>query len=95
MQKLSITLTAVAFALAASVLAASAQTQSPGASGLHAQIQNATPIKKPPAADGAPGALQALSGAAARIVAGAPVAGDVGYLFERSESRPRLTISTH
>lgn len=46
MQKLTITLTAVAFALAASVLAASAQTQSPGASGLHAQIPNATPIKK-------------------------------------------------
>ena len=46
MQKLTITLTAVAIALAASVLAASAQTQSPGAFGLHAQIPNATPIKK-------------------------------------------------
>jgi hypothetical protein len=45
MQKLTITLTAVAFALAASVLTASAQNQSSGASGLHAQIQNATPIK--------------------------------------------------
>jgi len=46
MHKLSITLTAAIFALAASAIAANAQIQSPGASGLHAQIQNATPVKK-------------------------------------------------
>ena len=46
MQKLTITLTAAVFVLASSAIVANAQTQSPGAWGLHAQIQNATPIKK-------------------------------------------------
>jgi Spy/CpxP family protein refolding chaperone len=46
MRKLTVTLTAAVLVLAASAIAASAQIQSSAAAGLHAQIQNATPIKK-------------------------------------------------
>jgi len=46
MRKLAITLSAAALMLATLGLAAQAQTQAPGAAGLHAQIQNATPIKQ-------------------------------------------------
>jgi hypothetical protein len=45
MRKLT-TLTAAALVPAVSAVAANAQTQSPGAARLHAQIQNATPIVK-------------------------------------------------
>lgn len=44
MRKLTLTLTAMALMLGATVIAANAQTQVPGAASLHAQIQNATPI---------------------------------------------------
>jgi hypothetical protein len=51
MRKL-MTLTAAALVLAASAVAAMAQTQSLGAARLHAQIQNATPIVKEAACRG-------------------------------------------
>ncbi len=46
MRKLTMTLTAAALVLGSMALTANAQTQQPGAAGLHAQIQNATPIVK-------------------------------------------------
>jgi hypothetical protein len=46
MRTLTTTLTAAALALGTMALTANAQTQAPGAASLHAQIQNATPIKK-------------------------------------------------
>lgn len=46
MRKLAITLTAAALVLAATAIAASAQTQMTGAAGLHAQMQNATLFKE-------------------------------------------------
>jgi len=51
MQKLTITLTAAALALAATAMSASAQTQQLGA-GVHAQVQDATPIVKDAACRG-------------------------------------------
>jgi len=44
MRRLAMTLTAAAFALGMTALAASAQTQAPGAGSLHAQAQNFTPM---------------------------------------------------
>ncbi len=44
MRKLALTLTAAALALGTMVMTASAQTQQPGAAGLHAQAQNFTPL---------------------------------------------------
>ena len=55
-----------ALVLTASVIAAGAQIQARGASGLHAQMQNATPIEK--------AACWGWGAAAAHIVAGAFVA---------------------
>jgi hypothetical protein len=46
MRKLTLKLTAAALMLGATALTANAQTQTPGAAGLHAQIKNATPIEK-------------------------------------------------
>jgi len=46
MRNLAISLTAAALVLAATAIAANAQTQAPGAAGLHAQIQNATIFKQ-------------------------------------------------
>jgi hypothetical protein len=46
MRKLMVTLTAAAFVLGGMAIAANAQNQNNGASSLHAQIQNATPIQK-------------------------------------------------
>lgn len=46
MRKITLTLTAAALALGTMALAANAQTQQTGAGSLHAQIQNATPIKQ-------------------------------------------------
>lgn len=46
MRKLTMTLTAATLALGAMAVAANAQTQGRGAAGLHAQLQNATPIEK-------------------------------------------------
>ncbi len=46
MRKLTMTLTAAALLLGTMVVAGNAQTQVQGAAGLHAQIQNATPIEK-------------------------------------------------
>lgn len=46
MRKFTMTLMAAALVLAASAIAANAQTQAPGAAGLHAQIHNATPLKQ-------------------------------------------------
>jgi hypothetical protein len=46
MQKLTMTLTAAAFALGMMAINANAQSVATGAAGLHAQIQNATPIQK-------------------------------------------------
>jgi len=46
MRKLTMTLTTAALMLGTMAIAANAQTQAPGAAGLHAQIQNATPIKQ-------------------------------------------------
>lgn len=45
MRKLTMTLTAAALILGTMAVGANAQTQSPGASGLQAQIKNATPFK--------------------------------------------------
>lgn len=42
MRKLAMIVTAAALLLATSAIAANAQTQNPGAAGLHAQAQNAT-----------------------------------------------------
>jgi hypothetical protein len=44
MRKLTMTLAAAAFVLAGMAIAANAQTLAPGGGGLHAQIQNATPL---------------------------------------------------
>ena len=44
MRKFALTLTAAELALGAAAIAASAQTQSQGAAGFHAQLKNATPI---------------------------------------------------
>ncbi len=44
MRKLTLTVMAAALLLGGMVMSASAQNQAPGAAGLHAQIQNATPI---------------------------------------------------
>jgi hypothetical protein len=55
MKRLALTLTAATLALGMTVLAASAQTQQPGAASLHAQIKNATPIVTQTACHG-PGA---------------------------------------
>jgi Spy/CpxP family protein refolding chaperone len=52
MRKLALTLTAAALVLGMTALAASAQTQSPGAAGLHAQANNFTPIVKQTACNG-------------------------------------------
>lgn len=46
MGKFTMTLTAAALVLATTAVAANAQTQTPGAAGLHAQMQNATPLKQ-------------------------------------------------
>jgi hypothetical protein len=46
MRKLALTLTAAALVLGTLAVTANAQTQSPGAANLHAQMQNATPITK-------------------------------------------------
>ncbi|MGO9868950.1 MAG: hypothetical protein ACLPJY_14895 [Rhodomicrobium sp.] len=46
MKKLAIASAAVAFMLGSLAITASAQTQAPGASNLHSQAQNATPIHK-------------------------------------------------
>ncbi|MGA7787389.1 MAG: hypothetical protein WCA56_04395 [Xanthobacteraceae bacterium] len=46
MRKLTMTLTAAALMLGTMAIAANAQTQAPGAASLHAQIQNASPIKE-------------------------------------------------
>jgi Conotoxin len=46
MRKLTMTLTAAVLMLGTMAMAANAQTQAPGAAGLHAQIQNATLFKK-------------------------------------------------
>jgi len=54
MKKLTMTLTAAALVLAA-MASANAQTQSPGAAGLHAQLNNATPIVKLAACNGTTG----------------------------------------
>lgn len=51
MRKLTITLSAAALALGAMAMSASAQTQQFGA-GVHAQIQNATPVVKDAACRG-------------------------------------------
>jgi hypothetical protein len=52
MRKLTMTFAAAVFVLGTMAVAANAQTQSPGASGLHSQIQNATPIVKQAACRG-------------------------------------------
>lgn len=52
MRKLALTLTAAAFALGTMAVTASAQTQSPGAANLHAQLNNATPLVKQAACNG-------------------------------------------
>jgi hypothetical protein len=44
MRKLALTLTAATLVLGMTVLTASAQTQAPGAAGLHAQANNFTPM---------------------------------------------------
>jgi len=46
MRKLTLTLTAAALMLGATAMTASAQTQAPGAAGIHAQIKAYTPIEK-------------------------------------------------
>ena len=46
MRKLTMTLTTAALMLGTMAVAANAQTQAPGAAGLHAQMRNATPIKE-------------------------------------------------
>ncbi len=52
MRKLALTLTAAALVLGMTALTASAQTQSPGAANLHAQLHNFTPIVKQTACNG-------------------------------------------
>ena len=52
MRKIALTLTAAALALGMTALTASAQTQAPGASALHGQIQNFTPLAKQAACNG-------------------------------------------
>ena len=46
MGKFTMTLTVAAVVLVTTAIAANAQTQMPGAAGLHAQLQNATPLKQ-------------------------------------------------
>ncbi len=52
MRKLTLTLTAAAFALGTMAFAVNAQTQQLGAASLHAQLQNATPIVRQIACNG-------------------------------------------
>lgn len=52
MRKLTMTFAAAALALGAMAIQAGAQTQQPGAAGLRAQVQNATPIVKQAACRG-------------------------------------------
>jgi hypothetical protein len=83
-----------ALVLTASVIAASAQIQTRGAAGLHAQLQNATPIQRAACWDGAPIVRRERSAAAARIAAGAFLADGVPLLFQSFEvidqARPPL-----
>ncbi|HEX3939498.1 MAG TPA: hypothetical protein VHX43_18505 [Xanthobacteraceae bacterium] len=46
MRKLTLTLTAAALMLGVTAFAANAQTQAPGAAGIHAQVKDFTPIEK-------------------------------------------------
>ena len=52
MKKLTLTIAATAIVLGSMILSASAQMQAPAAAGLHAQVQNATPIVKNVACQG-------------------------------------------
>jgi hypothetical protein len=52
MRRFTMTLTAVMLVLGTMCMAASAQTQAPGAVGFHAQLRNATPIIKEAACNG-------------------------------------------
>jgi hypothetical protein len=52
MIKSAITLSAAALVLGTMALSANAQTQAPGAAGLHAQLKNATPIIQKAACNG-------------------------------------------
>ena len=52
MRRFTITLAATALALGSMALTANAQTQAVGAAGVHAQLQNATPIVKQAACNG-------------------------------------------
>ena len=83
-----------ALVLTASVIAASAQIQTRGAAGLHAQLQNATPIQRAACWGWGPIVRRERSAAAARIAAGAFVADGVPRLFQSFEvidqARPPL-----
>jgi hypothetical protein len=77
MRKLTLRTTvwiAAALVLTASVIAAGAQIQTRGEAGLHAQMQNATPIEQAAVGDGVPIVRRERSAAAARFAAGAFVA---------------------
>jgi hypothetical protein len=55
MRRFTVTLAATALALGSMALTANAQTQAVGAAGVHAQLQNATPIVKQAACNGRTG----------------------------------------
>ena len=76
MRKLTMTLTAAALMLGTMAIAANAQTQAPGAAGLHTQIQNATPIKQAACRGFGRWCPPGSCGAVGRIGAGAPPAGE-------------------
>ena len=75
MRKLTMTFTAAALMLGTMAIAANAQTQAPGAAGLHHQIQNATLFKKA-ACRGFGRCPAGISGVAAHIGAGARLAAE-------------------
>jgi len=56
MRRLTMTLAAASLVLGSMALTANAQTQGLGAAGVHAQLQNATPIVRQAACNGTTGA---------------------------------------